>query len=59
MPQQQPRSPGAKEEASENEGPPLEGKPLMTRFEALTRRLLTVPPEEVREAERAFAGRKI
>jgi len=58
MPQQQPRSPGAKAEASENEGAPLTESPLMTRFEALTRRLLTVPPEEVREAERAFATRR-
>ena len=58
MPQQQPRSPGAKAEASEKAPLPEAEAPTMTRFEALARRLLKVPPEEVREAERAFAARK-
>ena len=59
MSQQPPRTPGAKAEASESKPASKEDAPTMARFEALTRRLLKVPPDEVRAAERAFAARKL
>jgi hypothetical protein len=58
MSQQPPRKPGAKAEASESGPPPETETPTMARFEALTRRLLKVPPEELRAAERVFSSRK-
>jgi hypothetical protein len=58
MSQQPPRTPDAKAEASESDPPPEGAAPMMSRFETLTRRLLKVSPDEIREAERVFATRK-
>jgi hypothetical protein len=58
MSQPPPRTQGAKAEAPESQPPPETETPTMARFEALTRRLLKVPPDELREAECVFSSRK-